>query len=247
MRIAPLAFLLDPVNPDHRVVIRDVSRITHHSEEAYVESLAVLLANYSVLLGAWSPQRTFLALTLDNLPDSAVRDRIEQLAHAQLPAAEVAARFGASGHVVDTVPLALYCAQSIASNDLSDVLAMTIGAGGDTDTIASTAGQLAGTVVGVAGVPSHLLPTIQGVDNVVATPTNSPTSSATISVGPESDQTSSPDPSPPTPSTPAQPFRLPHDPPNLGHSGRRIGIPYPHITRKFVKFSKIPGSRFASA
>jgi len=81
----------------------------------------------------------------------------------------VAARFGASGHVVDTVSLALYCAQSIASNDLSDVLAMTISAGGDTDTIASIAGQFAGAVAGVAGVPSHLLPTIQGADNVVAT------------------------------------------------------------------------------
>ena len=68
MRIAPLAFLLDPVNPDHRVVIRDVSRITHHSEEAYVGSLAVLLAIHSILVGAWSPQGTFLALTLDNLP-----------------------------------------------------------------------------------------------------------------------------------------------------------------------------------
>ena len=169
MRIAPLAFLLDPLNRDHRVIIRDVSRITHHSDEAYVGALAVLLAIHSVLSGSWSPQRTFLALTLDNLPDSAVRDRIEQLAHAQLPTAEVAARLGASGHVVDTVPLALYCAQSIASNDLSDVLAMTISAGGDTDTIASIAGQLAGTVVGVAGVPSHLLPTIQGADNVVAT------------------------------------------------------------------------------
>lgn len=78
-----------PVNPDHRVVIRDASRITHHSDEAYVGALAVLLAIHSVLSGSWSPQRTFLALTLDNLPDSEVRDRIEQLVQAQLPAAEV--------------------------------------------------------------------------------------------------------------------------------------------------------------
>src|SRR5262245_24138963 len=31
MRIAPLAFLLDPASADDRVLIRDVARITHHS------------------------------------------------------------------------------------------------------------------------------------------------------------------------------------------------------------------------
>ena len=168
MRIAPLAFLLDPINPDHRVIIRDVCRITHHSDEAYVGALAVLLAIHSVVAGSWSPQTTFIALTRDNLPDSAVRDRIGQLVQAQLPASDVASRFGATGHVVDAVPLGLYCAQSIASNNLADVLAMTITCGGDTDTIASIAGQLAGTVVGVAGVPSDLVAAIQGADNVVA-------------------------------------------------------------------------------
>jgi ADP-ribosylglycohydrolase len=168
MRIAPLAFLLDPVHPDHRVIIRDVCRITHHSDEAHIGALAVLLAIHSVVAGSWSPQTTFLALTRDNLPDSAVRDRIEQLAHGQFPASQVAARFGASGHVVDAVPLALYCAQSIASNNLADVLAMTITCGRDTDTIASIAGQLAGTVVGAAGVTSDLVAAIHGADNVVA-------------------------------------------------------------------------------
>lgn len=168
MRIAPLAFLLDPVNPDHRVIIRDVCRITHHGDEAYVGALAVLLAIHSVVAGSWSPRTTFLALTRDNLPDSAVRDRIGQLLQPQLPASEVASRFGASGHAVDSVPLALYCAQSIASNNLADVLAMTVTCGGDTDTIASIAGQVAGTVAGVAAVASGLLAAIHGADNVVA-------------------------------------------------------------------------------
>jgi ADP-ribosyl-[dinitrogen reductase] hydrolase len=42
MRIAPLAFCLDPANPEDRRTIRDVSRITHHNEEAYVGALALL-------------------------------------------------------------------------------------------------------------------------------------------------------------------------------------------------------------
>ena len=36
MRIAPLAFVLDAGDRSHRVIIRDVCRITHHNDEAYV-------------------------------------------------------------------------------------------------------------------------------------------------------------------------------------------------------------------
>ena len=49
---------------------------------------------------------------------------------------------------MDTVPLALYCAQFIADKPLSVVIAQVIEAGGDTDTIASITGQIAGTVAG---------------------------------------------------------------------------------------------------
>jgi ADP-ribosyl-[dinitrogen reductase] hydrolase len=166
MRIAPLAFLLNPTDPRDRIMIRDVCRITHHSDEAYVGALAVVLAIRSVLSGAWWENRSFLAATVNSLPDSAVRDRIEALLPLQLPASEVAGIFGATGHVVDTVPLALYCAQSIMSDPLPAVLALTISVGGDTDTIASIAGQLAGTVVGSAGVPRKLVADIDGSDEL---------------------------------------------------------------------------------
>jgi ADP-ribosylglycohydrolase len=168
MRIAPLAFLLNPTCPQDRTTIRDVCRITHHSDEAYIGALAVTLAIRSVLSGMWSGDRSFLAATVDSLPDSAVRDRIEELLPLKLPASEVARSFGATGHVVDTVPLALYCAQSIAFEPLPTVLARTISAGGDTDTIASIAGQLAGTVVGSIGVPHDLLAEVSGVDELSA-------------------------------------------------------------------------------
>src|SRR5260370_495332 len=54
MRIAPLAFLLNPSDAGDRTVIRDVCRITHHNDEAYAGALAVMLAIRSVLSGAWS-------------------------------------------------------------------------------------------------------------------------------------------------------------------------------------------------
>ena len=168
MRIAPLAFLMDPERPQDRTLIRDVCRITHHNDEAYAGALAVILAIRSVISGVWSPDRSFLEVVIDGLPDSAVRDRIEQLLSLQLPASEVARRFGATGHVVDTVPLALHCAQSIASESLEIVLTQTISVGGDTDTIASIAGQLAGTVVGFAGVPHDRIAEVSGSNELKA-------------------------------------------------------------------------------
>ena len=166
MRIAPLAFLLDPSDLQHRTIIRDVCRITHHNDEAYVGALAVVLAIQSVLEGKWSHQNSFLRGVLDSLPDSAVRDRIEMLIPLQISPSELACRFGASGYVVDTVPLALYCAQFIAEAPLPAVLARTISAGGDTDTIASITGQISGTVVCAAGVSSDLFSSVQDSQDV---------------------------------------------------------------------------------
>jgi ADP-ribosyl-[dinitrogen reductase] hydrolase len=168
MRIAPLAFLLNPSDPSDRTLIRDVCRITHHSDEAYAGALAVILAIRSVLSGDWSQNQSFLAAAVGHLPDSAVRDRIEALLSTQLPVLEVAQSFGSTGHVVDTVPLALYCAQLIDSEPLPKLLARAISVGGDADTVASIAGQLAGTVVGVAGVPSKLVADIEGSNEILS-------------------------------------------------------------------------------
>jgi ADP-ribosyl-[dinitrogen reductase] hydrolase len=168
MRIAPLAFLLNPMDVRERTLIRDVCRITHRNDEAYVGALAVMLAIHSVISGVWSRDRNFLSMTVDSLPDSAVRDRIQELRLLQLPPSEIARSFGATGHVVDTVPLALYCAQSIAHEAFPAVLARTISAGGDTDTIAAITGQLAGTVVGFTGLPHGEIAKIDGCEELAA-------------------------------------------------------------------------------
>jgi ADP-ribosyl-[dinitrogen reductase] hydrolase len=166
MRIAPLAFLLDSKSPEHRRTICDVCRITHHNDEAYIGALAVLLAIRSILTGEWSQQNTFLRAVRDSLPDSAVRDRVELLSGLQIPPSEIASRFGASGYVVDTVPLALYCAQFIGEDPLPAVLARAVSAGGDTDTIASITGQIAGTAVRMSDLLSALFRSIQDSESI---------------------------------------------------------------------------------
>ena len=107
-----------------------------------------LVAIRSILAGDWPGDESLLRLVAKSIPDSAVHDRIEDLLPLESPPLDAATQFGATGWVVDTVPLALYCAQFISGKPLEVVLAQAIEAGGDTDTIASIAGQIAGTVAG---------------------------------------------------------------------------------------------------
>jgi ADP-ribosylglycohydrolase len=169
MRIAPLAFLLNPATSTDRTVIRDVCRITHHNDEAYVGALAVVVAIRSILDGDWSRERSFLAAAKESIPDSAVRDRIIELLPLKALPAEAAVRFGSSGWVVDTVPLALYSAQFVAEQPLSAVLAQAIEAGGDTDTVASITGQIAGTAAGMTTECRRHIATIVEGDEVIKT------------------------------------------------------------------------------
>jgi ADP-ribosylglycohydrolase len=157
MRIAPLAFFLAPRNPHDRRLIRDVSRITHHHEEAYAGALAVVAAIRAAFDGAWTGEQNLLALVMDVLPDTSVRDRLVELAGLNEPIAEIARRFGNSGYVVASVPLALYGAQQVATLGFAPMLRALIAAGGDTDTTASMAGQIAGTLLGQQGLPNEWL------------------------------------------------------------------------------------------
>lgn len=154
MRIAPLAFVLDPHSTADRQVFRDVCRITHHSDEAYLGALAVALAIHSDL----RHPDLFSQIARD-LPDSRVRDRLIELASVQdaESLALAAARFGASGYVVETVPLALLVASRMVASDFSEVLHEATEIAGDTDTICAIAGQIAGSQLGVEGLPADLL------------------------------------------------------------------------------------------
>jgi ADP-ribosyl-[dinitrogen reductase] hydrolase len=119
MRIAPLAFCINPQEPAERQVIRDVCRITHHNEEAYAGALAVLLAVRAAYLGTWVGQSNLLSLIIPELPDSSVRDRLIELDQlgGRISIREVATRFGCSGYVVESVPLALLGVQQMVISD----------------------------------------------------------------------------------------------------------------------------------
>ncbi len=154
MRVAPLAFCLDPLTDESRRLIRDVCRITHHSDEAYVGAFAVVLA-----VKAANQVDNSLAWIASQLPPTSVRERL--FAYSALPPGvsliEAAGRFGASGYVVESVPLALFAAQQVPELGFAKMIEQVIAAGGDTDTNASLAGQVAGTKLGLCGLPNEML------------------------------------------------------------------------------------------
>jgi ADP-ribosylglycohydrolase len=158
MRIAPLAWLVDPSDEGARRTLRDVCRITHHHDEAYVGALAVVIAIRLASSASFAPS-TLLADVARGLPDSQVRDRIAQLAALGdgLSPMQVAASWGCTGFVADSVPLALFAARDIRRLPFAEMLQRTIEAGGDADTIGSITGQIAGAALGRSGLPAYLI------------------------------------------------------------------------------------------
>ena len=162
MRAAPLAFLLDPQEPAHRVRIRDIARITHHHDEAYVGVLALVTAIRRAAVGLdWSNP----AIAME-LPDSRVRDNLLSaplLAHPNVGA--VVTRIGASGFVAETIPVAFELARQMLVTGLEVAMVEMNALGGDTDTIGSMAGQISGVAVGLDA--SHVLADVRGAERVI--------------------------------------------------------------------------------
>lgn len=158
MRIAPLAFMLDPRDEQARRLLRDVSRITHHHDEAYAGALAVVTA---VRLASTSGYQ--MARLLEDvaavLPDTQVRERVVKYAAFgnDVQPADIGQTWGSSGFVADSVPLAIFAARALGRRNFAEVVGSAISAGGDTDTIGSIAGQIAGAAVGMAGLSDDLL------------------------------------------------------------------------------------------
>jgi ADP-ribosylglycohydrolase len=158
MRIAPVGFLLDMDDDRARQIIRDVCRITHHHDEAYVGALAVALAIQFVRQPNCEPSNLLVEIA-GKLPDSIVRDRMVRLTglNEDVSPAEAGQSWGNSGFVAESVPLAILATRSIHRRPFTEILQRAIEAGGDTDTIASIAGQIAGSALGVSALPQDLI------------------------------------------------------------------------------------------
>lgn len=156
MRVAPLAFLPDITQ--NRTLVKDVCTITHKNDEAYVGALAVVLALHSLASNPTLTPSSLYSYLLEQLPDTRVRDGLKLASQLDNMSIETFAQnFGNSGYVAETVPLAVFAAMQAIKLGFEPMLKAIIRAGGDTDTIGSIAGQLAGTKLGLSDLPPHLI------------------------------------------------------------------------------------------
>lgn len=166
MRIAPVAFFLDPDLAADRQTIRDVCRITHRHDEAYIGALAVVRTIRHVIAGN-SLTAAFPTILLESLPDSRVRDRFVDVREKHLTIAEYADHYAPSGYVVDTVPLAILAA--IQTTDFLGTIEQLVRCGGDTDTNASIFGQIYGATRGAKALPKFVADRLDSAEPIQAT------------------------------------------------------------------------------
>lgn len=171
MRAAPLAFVLDPDVHSDRTTLRDVCAITHRNDEAYIGALAIIVAVRHVSVFGNALDAQLPSVVADKLPDSRVRDRIRDLADACVTSSltECAQHYGASGYVVDSVPLAILAAAALPSLGVARAIQLAVECGGDTDTIASMAGQIIGSAVGYGALPSELVACLPDLESILET------------------------------------------------------------------------------
>lgn len=160
MRIAPIAFHLDPNLETERRTIRDVCRITHHNDEAYVGALAIIRSIQFVINGN-NLDKTLIEYLVDSLPDSRVRDRLADIKNTLISVDEYVSSFGATGYVVDSVPLSILA--SIRSENFLDTIHEIACFGGDSDTIGSIFGHIYGAAFGRTAIPTELCERIEDV------------------------------------------------------------------------------------
>ncbi|GGH68992.1 ADP-ribosylglycohydrolase [Filimonas zeae] len=156
MRIAPLAFFTDPHTD--QTLIRDICCITHKNDEAYAGCLAVLHAIDAIRKDIWFPDLTLSGLIVSVIPDTAVRDNIVKLyENPALSIARAAQLVGCSGHVIESVPFAIFAAGKIKEKSAEEIYTEIILCGGDTDTNASIAGNIMGAFIGLQGFSPAIL------------------------------------------------------------------------------------------
>jgi len=155
MRIAPTAFVANI----SRQNLQDICKITHNNDEAYVGGLAVNLAIKAILNNKWTGRENLIEIIINEIPDTRLRDRLMDI--KDLKNLKEIGELGNDGYVVNSIPLAIAAASQVANIGLEEMFNQLIQIGGDTDTNASIAGQIAGTLIGRKGIPVNLMSKLQ--------------------------------------------------------------------------------------
>ncbi len=160
MRIAPLAFFKNVT----REQIKNCCIITHKNDEAYIGALAIVLSIRAILDNEWNGNNNLFDIIIPQLPDTNVRDRLIQINSLRNSSIADISKLGNNGYVVNSVPFSLFAASQVNKIGLADMFQSIIDSGGDTDTNASIAGQIAGTLIGLENFPTSLLEKLKTIN-----------------------------------------------------------------------------------
>ncbi|MCA9408593.1 MAG: ADP-ribosylglycohydrolase family protein [Candidatus Omnitrophica bacterium] len=163
MRIAPLAFILNPFDASDRVLVKDICRITHNNDEAYLGALAILIAIYKNWQDPDYDQKLIISDIISELPDCRVRDQLMDLEKEPdgLTLKECAEKYGNSGYVVESAPFAICASTKLGQYGYQQLIEEVIKCGGDADTAASMTGQIIGCKVGYEALPLELIEKVE--------------------------------------------------------------------------------------
>ncbi|MCB9261272.1 MAG: ADP-ribosylglycohydrolase family protein [Flavobacteriales bacterium] len=151
MRIAPIAFKENITDSK----IKNICKITHNNDEAYIGARCVIIAIREILKGHWTGETNLIDLVIDQIPDTRVRDRLIEI--KDIKSLKEIGQIGNNGYVVNSVPLAIAAANQVKEKGIEKMYLQLIEIGGDTDTNCSIAGQIAGTFIGQKGIPDKLI------------------------------------------------------------------------------------------
>lgn len=151
LRIAPLAFVLDPNKPADLERIREVVAISHNHPEAQAGALAFVLSIRFIQ----NDKVNFIQRVIRALPDSEVKAGLERI--SQSPTARIrdlGRSHGCGKSAAESIPFSIFAAQQAPTIGLEAMMKEIVAAGGDTHGNCSIAGYIAGAYLGTEAVPT---------------------------------------------------------------------------------------------
>lgn len=150
MRAAPLAMMLDPASDTDRELICDFVRITHHADEVCSAALAVV-ATLRACFAAGTIPSDLPRTAARELPESRVRDTLDEVERFSGGVAEASGRFG-TDNLTDAIAMAMVAATRHPA-DFDAALDAAASAARDPAAAAALTGQILGA--GGCDLPPH--------------------------------------------------------------------------------------------
>lgn len=160
LRIAPLAFILDPAKPADFELLKQVLGISHQHPEALAGAMALLLSIRYIQ----NDRLNCIQQVLRQLPPSKVREGLEKISQSPLVRVrDVGRKFGCGKSAFESVPFSIYAAQQASKLGLQSTMNEIVAAGGDVHGNCNLAGYIAGAHLGVQAIPEAWMEKLRNV------------------------------------------------------------------------------------